>query len=331
MIRSTRCCKATVLAMIAVVLAAPAAARAQPAAAGDPPDPAALALFRKGRELVAQGEWDAGCEKLEQSFSRAPTASTVLNLARCDEHRGKLASAWARVHQAVPLAERISDPVRRDELVRVARAEIAALEPRLPKLHVTIQSPASGVQLLDESGRALPSGDDIPLDPGPHRVRARAAGYRDGTFDVELAEGKTTALAVALALETATTPAGPEVARPAPVAEAQRPFPWLGAGLGVVGLVLGGVAVGFGVDSANASSDLKRRCGSDLVCNEDLTFDPSSLNDRKNTGLGLAIGFGGAALLALGAATWVLLRPSNAPARTTLLPSKSRPTFVLVF
>jgi hypothetical protein len=43
----------------------------------------AQALFVEGRRLVAQGQYAAGCEKLDQSEKLDPAPGTLINLADC--------------------------------------------------------------------------------------------------------------------------------------------------------------------------------------------------------------------------------------------------------
>lgn len=305
MTRSIRCSLQASLVFALVALGGLAAADE------DGPDAAALALFRKGRDLIAAGDWSGGCENLAQSYSRARSASTLLNLARCDEHDGKIASAWARYVQALPLIERVADPTRRDELATVAREGAAKLVSRLPKIMVTIQSPREGVSIEDERHQSLPIGEAIPLDPGAHSLTARASGFQDVTAKIELEEGRTTSLSLMLERVPAPPPTPRDLAAPAGAPTNASEFPWLAVGVGTLGVGLGAVAVGFGVDSANASSTLRNRCGADLKCDEDPSFDPEPYNHRKDQGLELAVGLGGASLVALGVATWLFIRSAH--------------------
>ena len=80
------------------------------------------------------------------------------------------------------------------------------------------------------------------------------------------------------------------------------------------------MAIGFAVDAANASSALRERCGSDLQC--DAAYDPTPLNERKNESLVLAIGFGGASVIAFGVATWLFFR--TPPRAVAFLPAPHR-------
>ncbi len=274
------------------------------------PDPAVLALFKQGRALLAEGRWTEGCAKIAQSHAREPHASALLNLARCDEHEGRIATAWTRTHEALPLVARIADPVRRTELREAAEKILAGLEPRLPKLRVVVDEPLAGLRIEDDTGRLLPLGEELPFDPGARRVRVTAEGRRPATYDVVLAEGRTTSLVVTVEREPpiAAPARMSPVPRPAPLARPDAPprassaWPFV---TGAAAVALTGVAVGFGVDAANANASLRAHCGADLVCDEDLSYDPGPTNARKDVGLGLAIGLGASAVVA-GIVTYVL-------------------------
>ena len=66
-------------ALLSLLVAAPA--RAEGPAVGAQ----AEALFERGRALLADGQWDAACEKFRASVALEPTASSLIKVARCDE------------------------------------------------------------------------------------------------------------------------------------------------------------------------------------------------------------------------------------------------------
>src|SRR5260370_13844519 len=102
---------------------APLAGRRDPAAAE--------ALFREGRAAAQKGNWDVACPKLRESERLDPAAGTLLNLADCEEHRGRVATAWQLFRQVV---ESLPES---DERVPLAKRRAADLEKRLP--HLTIR------------------------------------------------------------------------------------------------------------------------------------------------------------------------------------------------
>ena len=311
----------------------------RPAVAEEPvADPVAAALFRKGRELVAQGDWKGGCEKFRMSLARYASPSTVLNLARCEERDGKLASAWALHQRALVLNRETQGEKRKRALEEIAKKGIAALEPRLPRLRVIVSNAPAGLTVT-ESGQPLPRGEPVPLDPGTREVVVSAPGHVTLRREVSLEEGKVTELEVELEREVEQEveppkkePVTPKARDVAPAPAADRPprtdraegvptWAWVAGGAGIVAT---GVAGFFAADAASASSELERICGSDLVCDEDPTFDPTPLNSRKNRGIGLAVGFGTAGLFALGASIVAIVNSSSSTDQARVAPWMSR-------
>jgi hypothetical protein len=272
---------------------------ALPARAQDEPDPAAAELFRQGRDLIKKGDWKGGCEKLDASMKRYAAASTLLNLALCRQEEGRVATAWAMVQQALVLNRDTVGAQRRERLQATAEELLAKLEPRLSRLRVTVVPPTEGAR-VDEAGRSLPLDSAVPFDPGPHDLVLSVPGRADVKRQVTLREGET------LSVELAAPPAGPPPGDPkddakkaAPVtpppegpAQSEGGIPVWAWIVGSAGLACGGVAIGFGVDAAITTGNLKDRCGDDLICDEDPSFDPEPENDRKNRDTALAIGFG---------------------------------------
>lgn len=300
----------------------PVQARAQPETG---PDPVAEALFHNGRDLVEHGHWRAGCAKFRASLARYRAPSTLLNLARCDEHDGKIASAWARYQRALVLNRDTPGEERRHDLGAIARAGIAKLTPELPRLRVVVASAPPGLR-IDEGGRALPVGDAVPLDPGPHRVTASAPGFVAETRSVVLEPSRTSVLEFSLTPVPHVKSARPEGASPAvhaPEARAEAShhgvpaWVWITGG---VGLALGGASLGFALDAKSTADELEKICGPDLICNENPSFDPGPMNARKDRDIGLAIGLGSAGVIALGVSIVGIVQASTAPSSASSRP-----------
>ena len=183
--------------IVAVFLLASPSAFAQ-RSAGD--QAAADALYNEGRDLLKAGRTAAGCAKFEASLALSPAASTMINIARCHEQDGKLATAFADYTRALSLNGDTPGVERRKELEDLARRGLHALDPRLPRLRLLLTSPPPGVQVWSD-GKEIPLaalGEALPADPGPHQVRVIAPGYHEETRTVTLEEGKTAAIEIAL-------------------------------------------------------------------------------------------------------------------------------------
>jgi hypothetical protein len=278
-----------------------AVALSSSAARAEPPKrdrAAAEVLFRSGRDLVAKGNYTEGCAKFDASFALDPSTGTLLNIAKCHERDGKLVSALADYQQAVTLNVETRGAERRAGLESLAKEGIAALEPRLPKLRIAIADRPAGLKVLRD-GIEMPVaslGETLPMDPGKHEVSASAPGYRITTREVELEEGKTAALEIALVKEVKR---GGEAAPPArggvPV------WTWVTGGAGIA---LVGASIYFLTEDLAAISELKSQCftnaAGDWFCKPG--YDPAADNAHKNRSLGLFIGLGSVGVIAIGTA-----------------------------
>jgi hypothetical protein len=211
------------LPLVAVVLAA--SALAAPARADD--SAAAEALFQQAKTLTEQQRYEEACPKFAASYKLDRTLGTLLNLADCEEHTSRVASAWAHWGEAVELAQRTGD--KRDAF---AAGHRDALAPRLPMLRLDIPAASAALDVHRDGVKIDPAAYGVPLpsDPGGHVVTVRRGAEVLVEKRVVVREGATTALALDLAAI--------ERAAPPPVAY-ERPT----SSLRAAGLVIGGVGV----------------------------------------------------------------------------------------
>jgi hypothetical protein len=229
---------------------------------------AAEALFEAGKRLIKANDWEGACEKFRKSLELDPAVGTLIKIAKCHEHYGKLATAWYDFQRAESLnREKVEQsPARRRELDDFIRIEIKRLEARLPRLTISAREPPSDLELYRD-GQPLSLavlGEALPVDPGSHEVRAEAPGYVSERHSVDLLEGQTRVVTLSLVRTAApvVTREGPKAAAPvvlarteppvvvplAPSAPNERAEPSNGSGQRVVGYVLGGAGViGLGV------------------------------------------------------------------------------------
>jgi hypothetical protein len=287
-------------------------ARAQPAPAVVP-DPAAEALFRSGRELVEKGDWAAGCPKFEASLELYLSASTLLNIARCHEHNGKIASAWATYRRALVVNKETPGAERKKALEELAEKGIASLEPRLPKLRIVI--PVAPTRLeVTRNAQYVPLaslGTSIPVDPGEHTIVVRAPGYRTERRSVTVVEGKTERIEIALILGEG----GDDIEGATQGRVSGHVIPTWSIGVGAGGLALLTAAAIFRVDQALIEGRQQGICKNDVTTGCPPTYIPDADNARKNRDFALFVGLGSGGVIALGAAVMgALLTPSASPA-----------------
>ncbi|WP_437621024.1 PEGA domain-containing protein [Sorangium sp. So ce1151] len=302
------------LASAAAVALGGSAARAQQQQ--PPRDPvAAEALFKAARALVDKGDYAAGCPKFEASLELNPSASTMINLARCHEREGKVATAWHDYNRAIVLNRETAGEQRRRGLEEIAQKGISDLDARVPKLRVVVKSAPSGAE-VQRDGTPVPAaalGEPLPVDPGPHEIRASAPGHETETRSVTLREGES--VTVELTLRPAARPTAataPEKAKEAPGGGVPT-WAWVS---GAAGIALAGASVGFLIDDLSAIGALRDSCREvtgGTYCKPG--YDFAADNARKNRDFGLFVGLGGAGLVALGAAAYGIAGSGGEEAR----------------
>ena len=259
-------------------------------AQGDARDkPAAEVLFRDALALVEAGSWAAGCQGFERSFALYPSRSTMIQIARCRTHEGKVATAWHDYERALRVEAPDQDAERQRELAAIATREAKAIEPRLPRLRVVIEAAPPGAEVRCD-GQILPAGARdraVPVDPGRHEVTVSAPGYRGVTRSVLLREGETLTAHVALV----------EVARPGP--GWQTPTGILLAATGALGL---GAGAATGVASIDLTSAVRARCGGPHCLSTDTASRQDVATAKTLAGVSTGTFIAGAALAVAGGA-----------------------------
>src|SRR5262249_34169402 len=146
--------------------------------AGEPNDTgsaaAAESLFQEGRKLMESKHYADACAKFAASHKAAPAIGTLLNLADCYEKNNQLASAYARFHDAIALAQRVG----RTNREQTGRERGDKRAPRLIKLSILSRTSGLDVKLdgnpIDPAALSTP----VPVDPGKHTVEATAKGKK---------------------------------------------------------------------------------------------------------------------------------------------------------
>ncbi|WP_437970807.1 hypothetical protein WMF04_16630 [Sorangium sp. So ce260] len=183
----------------------------------------AAALLDEGKALMKKGKLAEACPKIEESYRLSPRSATLLALATCHEKQGKLATAWSEYIDLSAAARKEGNK----RLEADAKARGARLEPRLPRLTVSVPR-ATAVEGLEVTldGAPLDSstwGQARPIDPGAHKVSASAPGKKTWEASVTIKRGERKAVAVpALARDGSAAPE-PAQAEEAPAKEAAAP------------------------------------------------------------------------------------------------------------
>lgn len=279
------------------------------AAPASVPDPLATSLFQDAVLLIEKDEWKEGCAKFEASMALYPAPSTLLNIARCYEHDGKLSLAWSAYQRALVLNRETQGAGRKQELDDVAKKGLADIEPRLPRVKIVMTGEVpTGLRVI-QNGKDVPTavlGTPIPVDPGQQSVVAEAPGFEPFTQTVTVKERDLVEIPVALKKRVVAPVVEKPVAASIPV------WAWVSAGAGIA--LLAGAAA-FRVDQAFVEGRQAGICGDNVErsCPPKSVYDPTDDNARKNRDNGLFVGLGTLGVLGLGTAVvgFVMARPKK--------------------
>jgi len=267
----------------------------------------AQALFDQAKQLAVSGKYVEACPKFEESERLDPGIGTQFQLANCYEHAGRIASAWTLFIEVASAARGMKQPERE----KVARDRAAALEAKIPKLTITVAGAEGSPDLEVKRDGVLVGraqwGAALPCDPGDHVVTAHAPGKKPFEKRLQLAAGATASIAVP-PLENGD--AGPvTLATPTPATSgtrvvssdrgsSQRTIGLVVAGVGVVGLGVGGV---LGLAAKSKFNEAAGNC-------DDRGCDQTGVEQRHSAVLGgnvATIVFGvGIAGVAAGGVLW---------------------------
>ncbi len=258
-----------VSALLAVLLVAPRASAQNESGAA-----AAESLFQEGRKLMDAKRYSEACPKFAASQKLGPALGTLLNLADCYEKNNQLASAWARFHEAIALAQRLG----RSNREQTARERADKLEPRLIKLTILSRSSAVDVKLDGNPVERGALGTPIPVDAGKHTVEASAKGKKPFSTTIDVTE-KVRAPSVEIPVldeegkseARATAPGGEPPATTPPPEEpkgnwtGRKTIAVIAFGVGIVGL---GVGTYYGLNAQSTWKETLSYCSADYECDE---------------------------------------------------------------
>lgn len=239
----------------------PAAVSGQPASAPNENRAAEAAkLLKEATARVKKSDWAGAYPRLKKSFELVPASETAANLGQAAHALGKFAEAGRYLAYAL---RTLSPTVPAATRQGVESLQVATRK-EVTEMRLSVEPPSAEVFVDDEArGRAADLLDPIFLDPGLHRVEARADGYVTKTASVTAEKG--TQRDIALKLERTPDASGVAGATSAghdggtgPAASSSRPERDAGVPpvtatsdprmtIGIVGGGLTAIAVGAGV------------------------------------------------------------------------------------
>lgn len=272
-------------------------------------DPAVLRAreaFHEALELEQARDWARALRKFREVGQVKMTPQVRFHVAWCEENLGRLVAALGGYELALADAEEVGPGFKTE-----VEEKIAALRQRIPKL-VIVRGSGAGAATVELDGNELGAssiGIEVPTDPGPHSIVARAKGFAD--FETTVVLEEQTVQEVTLDLEPlpktrAPEPAAPTTAKSAPPAPSRvGPLVLMGSG---GGLLLGGATM-FVLrwQKIEEMEDQCPRIGDKLSCPEEARDEVTDLRQKaKDFGLigGVLVGAGAGA--ALGGTVWLL-------------------------
>jgi hypothetical protein len=300
----------------------------------------ARVLFVEARKLVKSGNYAEACSKFEDSYRLDPGIGTSFNLADCLQHLGRITSAWARFLD-VAAATKAAGQLDRE---RIARARAAALEPRLARMTIQVESPAVGLSIArDGVVIGAPSwGIAVPVDPGPHKVEVSAPRKKKWSTVVLVDDAPTT---VSVTVPELTDDPEPEPIAVAALGKAgdrssrsmdtipidgklTRRWSKPVIALGAVATAAFATATGFGIAFELDNGKAKSICPSSVGCTSQDMSNHARLVDEASRNLKVeyaCLGVGGGALLAAAYLRWRDVRHAGTAGVTQLTISPVEP------
>jgi hypothetical protein len=305
------------------------AAWSHPALAVDDSDKEAIrSLSNQGAADFEQRRYEAARDKFVRAYEIARVPKLAVWAARANEKLGKLVTAYELYRQALGLEPNdlwkggVQQQAQKD-----AQAELAQLQPRLPKLTIVIEGAKANEVSVKVDSLQVPSallGVERFTDPGQRQIVGKR-GDEVVNETVTLAEGsssqivlrfrKTSALTGAeplpskAASETSDAKSNPESAHDhgSSRSGSQRTWGWLSVGLGATGLALG---ASTGIWVVLKHSDLKAKCSVDNDCHGQYTSEVNTFNTMRTVSL---IGFAVGGVAAATGVTLLLTAPKQKP------------------
>jgi hypothetical protein len=252
------------------------------ARAGDPA--AAREQVKLGYQLAQDGKCEEAIPHFVESLRLDAKAITLINLASCEEKTAKLDDAlghWVDA-RARALAE------GNTAIVEEAEKRAKALEPRLPKLTLTLPDPkqAADVEVVRDGVTlgAASMGVALPVNPGAHTLVVRAKDREDATQTVNIAEGESKVVRLVLGAPKKAVAAAP-VTAPATEGGGTSPLVYVGFGTAVAGVAVGAIT---GVLAFGKASTAKTECPNVNDCS---TAGMDAVSSGRTLGTISTIGF----------------------------------------
>jgi hypothetical protein len=271
------------------------------AQADDAQRSAARQFATDGLTAFNAGQYDKAIDLFTRAESLVHAPPHLLYIARASAKTGKLVHAKEMYVKITRETLASSAPKAFTEAQSSANTELAQLDPRIPKLTITLAGPGAPGAKVTLDGVEVPSaliGAPQPADPGSHVLKATSDGYKPADGSVTLAEkgGDSVTLTIdqraPVEVLTASTTENPSTIR--------KVAPWIGFGVGAAGIAVGTI---FMFQNRSKRDDADALCVNGR-CPTAKKSDIQSLDDKANKAetfsiIGYGVGVAGVAVGAL--------------------------------
>jgi len=241
-------------------LTSPPLAAAQPAGPTASDFESARELFRRGKELRAEGQVEAALAKFQAAHTYGQTPITGLELGRTHAQLGHFIEAREVLLSIARIKVAPDESENSAQARREARELADQLRPRLANLTVTVgQAPQTVVTLDGVSIPVIAGAVERVVNPGRHVLNTRIAGGGSKDAELVLAEGESKSLDLvpappagvstfeAAGSATTTKATGP---RSGP---GVHPLVYVGFGTALAGVLMGTITGVIAVNKGNAA------------------------------------------------------------------------------
>lgn len=144
---------------------------------------AAETLFDKGHEAMKAGDYKTACERFRESDRLEPAVGAKLNLANCEQQRGRYATS-SHLFKLV-----LSQLPPNDDRVPIARERVKELDAKIPTVTFELV-PGDYQDVTVKEGdlvlRTASFGVPLPFDPGEHQFVVEAPGHKWRRYKIAL-------------------------------------------------------------------------------------------------------------------------------------------------
>lgn len=189
---------------LCIASAVPLVAETARAQVSDADRTAARDLYNQGWSLQQAGRYADALDRYQRSVAVFPAPTTAFRIAQCKEALGKLVEAAEDLRAITHAALPAGSPSAFVTAQRDATSELAAVEPRIPKVTINVNPPGLQGLVVTIDGATMPNalvGVPRPVDPGKHTITATAPGYATAQQEVEVRERQQPVPEVTLTLQ----------------------------------------------------------------------------------------------------------------------------------